>query len=422
MKTTALRIYGKMDLRLETFELPPTGDDGILAEVICDSICMSSHKAAVQGPDHKRVPKDCAVNPTIIGHEFAGRILEVGRRWQDRFSPGDRFGIQPALMYKGSLDAPGYSFPTVGGDATHVRIPSCVMEMDCLLKYTGEAFFLASLSEPVSCLIGALKAQYHIPPGTYEHHMGIREGGFCACLASAGPMGMGLIDLLLHGSRRPSLVVVTDIDQGRLDRARAILTPADAKAHGVTLVYLNTRTGNPVQDLLALTDGKGFDDVFVMAPVAPVVEQADAILGRDGCLNFFAGPTDTRFSARLNFYNVHYGGTHLVGTSGGNTQDMRDALELMGAGRINPAMMITHVGGLTAARDTTLRLPEIPGGKKLIYTQVDFPLTAIADFGELGKTDPVFAELDRICTAHQGLWSLEAERVVLEKMPRLVPR
>jgi threonine dehydrogenase-like Zn-dependent dehydrogenase len=419
MKTTALRIHGKMDLRLETFDLPPVGEDGILAEVICDSICMSSHKAAKQGSEHKRVPPDCASNPTIIGHEFSGRIIEVGRRWQDQFAAGDRFGIQPALMYKGSLDAPGYSFTTIGGDATHVRIPSCVMEMDCLLKYAGEAFFMASLSEPVSCIIGALKAQYHIPPGTYDHRMGIREGGACACLASAGPMGMGLVDLLLHGPRRPALAVVTDIDQGRLDRAASILTVADAKASGVDLRYINTKTGTPVQDLLALTGGAGFDDVFVMAPVAPVVEQGDAILGRDGCLNFFAGPTDTAFAARFNFYNVHYGGTHIVGTSGGNTQDMRDALAMMGDGSINPAMMITHVGGLTAARETTLHLPDIPGGKKLIYTQVDFPLTAISDFGRLGQTDPVFAELDRVCTANRGLWCLEAERIVLAKMPRL---
>ncbi len=419
MKTTALRLYGKMDLRLESFELPPPGDDGILAEVICDSICMSSYKAAKQGPEHKRVPDDCATNPVIIGHEFAGRILEVGRRWRDQFAPGDRFGIQPALMYKGSLEAPGYSFPTIGGDATHVRIPSCVMEMDCLLKYSGDAFFMASLSEPVSCIVGTLKAQYHVPPGTYDHLMGIREGGKVACLASAGPMGLGLVDLLLHGPRRPGLVVVTDIDQARLDRAASILTPAAARACGVDLRYVNTKTGTPVQDLMAVSGGTGYDDVFVMAPVAPVVEQGDAILGRDGCLNFFAGPTDPAFSAKFNFYNVHYGSTHIVGTSGGNTQDMRDALDLMGAGRINPSMMITHVGGLTAARETTLHLPDIPGGKKLIYTQVDFPLTAIADFGKLGKECPVFAELDRVCQANNGLWCLEAERIVLEKMPRL---
>ena len=56
MKTTALRIYGVNDLRLETFDLPECGDDGIIAEVISDSICMSTFKAAEQGPAHKRRP------------------------------------------------------------------------------------------------------------------------------------------------------------------------------------------------------------------------------------------------------------------------------------------------------------------------------------------------------------------------------
>ena len=419
MKTTALRLYGKDDLRLESFDLSPCGDDGIIAEVVCDSICMSSYKAAKQGCEHKRVPDDCATNPPIIGHEFAGRILEVGKKWQDQFQPGDRFGIQPALMYKGSLDAPGYSFGEIGGDATYVRIPSCVMEMDCLLKYEGEAFFMASLSEPMSCLIGACHAQYHISPGSYQHNMEIVEGGNCACLASAGPMGLGLIDYLVHGPRKPKRIVVTDIDQPRLDRASSILSPENAAKYGVELVYLNTKTASAVADMMAVSECEGFHDVFVLAPVASLVEQADAVLARDGCLNFFAGPTDPAFSAKLNFYNVHYAGTHIVGTSGGTTADIREALDLMGRGVINPSMMITHIGGLTAAKDSTLNLPNIPGGKKLIYTHQDFPLTAIADLPELGKNNPVYAELAEACANNMGMWNLEAERIVLEKMPKL---
>lgn len=420
MKTTALRLYGVNDLRLESFELPECGDDGIIAEVVCDSICMSSFKAAEQGAAHKRVPADCAENPVIIGHEFCGVIREVGKKWQNQFKPGERFGIQPALNYKGTLDAPGYSFQTIGGDSTFIRIPSCVMEMNCLLKYTGDAFFMASLSEPMSCLVGACRAQYRLEtPGSYHHTMGVKKGGKCACIASAGPMGLGLIDYLVHGPMAPSLVVVTDIDQARLDRAASVLAVEDAAAHGVRLVYQNTSSPTATADLRELSGGTGYDDVFVMAPVPALVEQADAILANGACLNFFSGPMDPNFSARLNFYNVHYAGTHLVGTSGGNTDDIREALKLMGEGVLNPAIMITHVGGLTAARDTTLNLPNIKGGKKLIYTHQDFPLTAIADFAEKGKTDPVFAELDDACKRHNGLWNLEAERIVLEKMPRI---
>ena len=49
MKTLAVRLYGKEDLRLEAFELPPVKDDEILAKVYSDSLCMSSYKAANSG-------------------------------------------------------------------------------------------------------------------------------------------------------------------------------------------------------------------------------------------------------------------------------------------------------------------------------------------------------------------------------------
>jgi len=49
MKTKAVRLYGKDDLRLEEFELPDIKDGEILAHVVSDSICMSSYKATKQG-------------------------------------------------------------------------------------------------------------------------------------------------------------------------------------------------------------------------------------------------------------------------------------------------------------------------------------------------------------------------------------
>ncbi len=414
MKTKAVRIYGKKDLRLEEFELPEMKDDEILAEIITNSICMSTHKAANQGAEHKRVPDDIAVNPTMVGHEFCGIILDVGKKWADKFKKGDKFSIQPALNYKGSLDAPGYSYRWIGGNATHVLIPNEVMEMDCLLPYEGEAFFMGSLSEPVSCIVGTYHAMYHIPQGTYQHNMGIVEGGNMAILAGVGPMGLGAIDYALHNDRRPGLLVVTDIDNARLARAAELYTVEHAAEQGVKLVYLNTGTASdPVAALMAYTDDKGYDDVLVMAPVRPVVEQGDKILGKDGCLNFFAGPSNTDFSAMLNFYDVHYAAHHLVGTSGGNTSDMRESLEMMERGALNPAAMITHIGGMNAVIDTILNLPNIPGGKKLMYTHKEFPLTAIADFAEAGKENPVFTELDAIVKRNNGLWCLDAEQYLL---------
>ena len=153
-------------------------------------------------------------------------------------------------------------------------------------------------------------------------------------------------------------------------------------------------------------------DVFVFAPVAPVVEQADQLLAFDGCLNFFAGPSDPNFSAKMNFYNVHYAYTHIVGTSGGNTDDIKESLEMMEKG-LDPSGLITHIGGLNAVPEATLNLPNIPGGKKLIYTHLEMPLTAITDFRELGKKDALYSDLADICDRHDGLWSVEAEALLL---------
>ena len=188
-----------------------------------------------------------------------------------------------------------------------------------------------------------------------------------------------------------------------------VVTPS----RGIDLKYINTANlPNPAEELKVISGGSGYDDVFVFAPVKPVVEQGDAILAFDGCLNFFAGPGDRNFSAMFNFYNVHYAYTHIVGTSGGNTDDMKEALQVMTAG-LDPAGLVTHIGGLNAVAETTLNLPHIPGGKKLIYTHLEMPLTAIADFAELGKTDSKFAKLAEICDRHQGLWSVEAEEYLL---------
>jgi L-sorbose 1-phosphate reductase len=420
MKTKAVRIYGVNDLRLEEFELPPIKDDEILAKVVSDSICMSSHKLAMQGNAHKRVKSDLAKRPVMIGHEFCGVLVEVGKKWAGKFKAGDKFAIQPALNYEGTLWAPGYSYEYIGGDATYIIIPKEVMEMDCLLPYTADAFFPGSLSEPVSCIVGAYHAQYHTKGGSYVHEMGIKKGGSVALLASVGPMGMGAIDYAMHADRKPSRVVVTDIDQPRLDRAASIYTVAEAKRNGVELIYINTKDiADPVAKLRELNGGKLFDDVFVFAPVKPLVELADRLLGNDGCLNFFAGPTDTSFSALLNFYDVHYESHHLVGTSGGNTDDIKESLAMMADGRLNPVTMVTHVGGLDSVAATTIELDKIPGGKKLIYTHKKLPLVAIADFAQRGKTDPFYAELARMAAANGGLWSKEAEDYLLAHAPAI---
>lgn len=113
--------------------------------------------------------------------------------------------------------------------------------------------------------------------------------------------------------------MVTDIDDAKLARAEEVISVEQAAKNGVELCYVNTATmADPVKELMELTDGHGFDDAFVMLPIKPVVELCDKLMAFDGCMNFFAGPTDNQFSANINMYDVHYTSKHIVGTTGGN--------------------------------------------------------------------------------------------------------
>lgn len=410
MKTRAVRLYGKNDLRLEEFELAPLKEDEIRIKVVSDSVCMSTYKTAMQGAAHMRVPNNVAENPIIIGHEFCAEIVEVGAKWKHAYSIGEKVIMPPVLEYLGGVDTVGYSFADIGGVSTYSTVYGHIIENGYLMKLKSDAFFSGSLIEPASCVLRGYKANFHLDE-QQDHVMGIKAGGRVAILAGCGPMGLAAIDYALHGLVKPSLVVVTDIDETRLARARSIFSPEDAMKDGIKLVYSNA---SDKDGLLALSDGQGFDDVFVYAPSTVVVELADGILAFDGCLNFFAGPTDKSFSAKFNFYNVHYARHHVVGTSGSTPEDMRDVVRSIEEKRIDPAVMITHIGGIDAAIDTTLRLPQIAGGKKLIYTHIELPLTAIDDFKTLAKTDKRFAVLATIVEKHNGLWCAEAEKYLLE--------
>ncbi len=409
MQTKAVRLYGKDDVRLETFELRPLKDGEILIRVVSDSVCMSTYKTIKQGEAHIRVPDDIAENPVIIGHEFCGEVIEVSEKWSSQFKTGDKVICPPVLSYLGGMDTIGYSFGEIGGVATYCIVYEHIIAHNHLIKIDSDSFFSGSLIEPASCVIRGYKASLHLDENLLPVS-GIKPGGKLAILAGCGPMGLAAIDIALHGDTRPSLVVVTDLDRERLERAAELFAPEEAAKDGITLIFKNT---SDKETLLELTQGKGFDDVFVYAPVPAVVQLADAILAFDGCLNFFAGPVDKNFSASFNFYNVHYAQHHVSGTSGSTLADMHDIVRLIGQQRINPAVMITHVGGIDAVIDTTLRLPEIGGGKKLIYTHIHLPLTAISDFGALGKTDPRFSALDEIIRKNNGLWCREAEQFLL---------
>lgn len=420
MRADAAVISGTDRIDVRTIELPAPGPDELLLRVVSSSMCLSTSKALVLGPAHKRVPDTVADEPVITGHEFAGVIESVGTDLAGRFTVGQPVAIQPAMGLPSGY-SPGYSYPHYGGDATYCIVPGIAVEKGCVLPYDGGYFADASLAEPMSCVIGAFHASYHTEPYVYEHRMGIRPGGTLAVLGAGGPMGVAAVDYALHGPYAPRVVVAADVDAERLARLARFFPAEDAARRGVRLVYLDASVTDLVTGAQAVVGGAGFDDVLVMAARQQLVEAGDRLLGTDGCLNFFAGPTDRAFSAAVNFYAVHYEATHLVGTSGGSRADMQECLDLTSAGRLHPSFMVTHVGGLGAVPDALTGLPAHTGGKILIYPHADLPLTAITDLAERAAQDPRLAPLAELCARADHVWNADAERYLLTHLMRPGP-
>lgn len=418
VKTMGVRLYGANDIRLEEFTLPPYGDGEILLRVVSDSLCASTYKAVKQGTAHKRVPPDIAEKPIIIGHEMCGEVVGVGARLADKWKVGDRAVIQPALKLASGYD-PGYSYQTVGGSTVYAVIPEIVIRRGCLIPYHGDSFFKGSLVECLACDLRGLKGLYHTDYETYERYDDEKREGRLAILGGAGPMGIGLVDLVV-GRGRAKEIVVTDLNEQRLDFARKSLSPASAARRGVKLSYVNT---SGIEDaaayLKALTDG-GFDDVFVMVPVPALFTMAEEICRTDGCINFFAGPPVHEMAGALNLYRVHYDGIHVVGTAGSIPSDMEEVISYIEEDKIEPACLVSHILGLRAVKDAIFAMEKPDGAKKVCYNEIDIPLVAVADLKALGKTDPLYRALAEIVEKNGGLWCAEAEQYLLANGPKII--
>ena len=417
MKTKAIRLYGANDIRLEEFELPEITEEEVLIKVLTDSVCASTYKAVKQGTLHKRVPPNVAEKPIIIGHEMCGEILQVGKDLQDKWRVGQKIVIQPALKLDSGYD-PGYSYQYIGGNTQYAVVPKIVLERNCMLPYDGEGYFNGSLVESLACVIRGYKGLYHTDYTNYVRTDGAKKGGRIAILGGAGPMGIGTVELAC-GYAGAAQVVVTDLNDERLEFAAEKSSVQAAKERGVDLRYVNTSNIENVEEYLKEISCGGFDDVFVMVPVPALFTLAEKICREDGCVNFFAGPPVHDMQGSLNLYRVHYDGIHVVGTAGSIPEDMTDVIRLIEEKKINAGAIVSHILGLNAVQETLFAMEKPNGAKKVCYNELDLPLIAIADLEELGKTNELYRELAKIVKAHGGLWNAEAEKYLLANAPRL---
>ncbi len=239
---------------------------------------------------------------------------------------------------------------------------------------------------------------------------GLRAGGACWMIGAAGPMGQMHVQRALELDEPPAKLYCTDISQERLDYMERRLRPL-ALAKSVTLVTRNVSDAAGLDDALnEFTGGRGFDDIYVHAPVGKLVEHAANFLADKAVLNVFAGvPLGTMANLPLDLFRKK--NVRMVGSSGSSMADIKGVLEKCETRRLATRMSLAALGGIETTWEGIKGVKEnrFPG-KTVVFPQLTG--LALQTPPELQKTCPAAAAL----LQDNNVWTNEAEAALFEAM------
>lgn len=240
----------------------------------------------------------------------------------------------------------------------------------------------------------------------------LKSGGLLWVLGAAGPMGHMHIQRALEISDGPRKIVAVNLRRPRIREVERKFSDL-AKERGSELVCRSAEAFSPEQWdtwLRRQTEGKGFDDIVVLAPSVSAIEAAVAHLSLGGVLNLFAGlPRGTQAALDLNLIGQR--GVRLFGTSGSSIDDLRHMRDLTESHTLSPNRSVAAVAGLegVAAGLHAIAEGRFPG-KVLIFPNImPLPLTPLE-----ALEDVLPSVFERLKDGRE--WTIEAEREFLRQM------
>ncbi len=256
-------LFGNEDIRYADWETPVCGEGQVMVRVRATGICGSDVPRVLHHGAH--------FYPVVLGHEFAGDIVQVGDG-VEHVAVGDTVSGAPLVPCMTCADCQRgdfslckrYSFigsRQQGSFAEYVVMPARnAVRYDAAIPYEQAAMF-----EPSTVALHGLL------------HAGFSGGGD-VCVLGLGTIGVFTLQWAkIFGAKR---VVAFDIDDGRL--ALAARMGADAT--------INTRTPDFMREALALTGGRGFDAAFETAGNPATMRMAFELAGNKSKLCFIGTP------------------------------------------------------------------------------------------------------------------------------------
>jgi (R,R)-butanediol dehydrogenase/meso-butanediol dehydrogenase/diacetyl reductase len=320
----AARWHGRDDIRLEEVPDPaPPGPGEVILKVGYCGICGTDLEEYRAGPLFIPVdrpnPLTGRAAPIILGHEFAGEVVEVGSGVVG-LRPGDRVAPD-ILLYCGEcywcrrhqvalcekMAALGLSGD--GGLAEYCKAPAAM----CIRLADGVSLDHAALAEPLAVAVRAVKR-------------GRVSLGESVAVFGAGTVGL----LCLQAARNAgaSAVYVVEPHAGRRELARRLGAAA----------AIDPRSADPVAALLDLTK-IGPDVVIDASGSAAASPVAIAAARKAGRVVLVGIPTG---SSTINFLSVVSTEKEVIGSlSHVYDEDFATAVHLLGEGKVEVEPLIS---------------------------------------------------------------------------------
>jgi len=302
------------DVRLEERPRPAIGPDELLLRVKASGVCGSDVIESY------RMPKA----PLVLGHEVAGVVEEAGERVTE-FNVGERIVTThhvPCDRCRYCLTDRHSVCKTLssttfdpGGFSEFVRLPGINVQRGTFHLPDEVSFEEGSFVEPLACAIRGQRV------------VGLRPGESVAILGSGIS---GILHLLLARATGAGRIFATDTHDYRVKSACAL--GADLALAAGPDVVTRIREAN---------GGRGVDRVLVCTAARTALQQALELADNGGSILYFALPA---VGETIDFpaYDIWKRGLSIFHTYAGPPADMRTALALLAARRLDVTPMITH--------------------------------------------------------------------------------
>ncbi len=274
--------------------------------------------------------------PFIPGHEIAGSVAAIPEGTVTSFQVGDKVVAKTLdscghceFCYRGDdnncIGTPKKRFyngiPSSGGLAQFIALP--VSRVYLLPDQSVEAP-IAAFAEPVACCLRSLD------------RAGIELGEDVAIIG-AGIMGQ-LHNLL--AKKRGARTIVVDLDQTRLDTAKA--AGADE--------IINASSGDPVQAIRDLTGGRGAHVIFFTLPVPKLAEDYLKALGKLGRMVYY-GSFSPKDPIQVNPNDIHYTEQTITGSYSPTSKGFWTASRLLSYGLVDVKPFLSGLYPLDQAQE-----------------------------------------------------------------------